>query len=145
MDENWRKLYASGEFNIRSVEASKVVQQLTKLLPADGQVLDLGCGEGRNALFLAGKGYNVDCVDLHDAHFLDNQPREIAGLINFTTGSIMEYRFPADRYVGVVMARLIQYISPEQLEPLLRNVANSLISHGKLALSYTASGGVLKE
>ncbi|MFF8380836.1 class I SAM-dependent methyltransferase [Streptomyces sp. NPDC015661] len=34
------------------------------LLPAGGKVLDLGCGPGRNALYLASAGFDVTAVDL---------------------------------------------------------------------------------
>ncbi|WP_369145651.1 class I SAM-dependent methyltransferase [Streptomyces sp. R44] len=34
------------------------------LLPAGGRVLDLGCGPGRNALYLASAGFDVTAVDL---------------------------------------------------------------------------------
>ncbi|MEV4943892.1 class I SAM-dependent methyltransferase [Streptomyces zaomyceticus] len=34
------------------------------LLPAGARVLDLGCGPGRNALYLASLGHRVDAVDL---------------------------------------------------------------------------------
>ncbi|MFF3287242.1 class I SAM-dependent methyltransferase [Streptomyces sp. NPDC003023] len=34
------------------------------LIPEGGRALDLGCGPGRNALYLASLGYEVDAVDL---------------------------------------------------------------------------------
>ncbi|MER5202833.1 class I SAM-dependent methyltransferase [Streptomyces sp. NPDC002825] len=34
------------------------------LIPAGGKVLDLGCGPGRNALYLAAAGFDVTAVDL---------------------------------------------------------------------------------
>ncbi|WP_037914656.1 class I SAM-dependent methyltransferase [Actinacidiphila yeochonensis] len=34
------------------------------LVPAGGRALDLGCGPGRNALYLVARGFRVDAVDL---------------------------------------------------------------------------------
>jgi tellurite methyltransferase len=41
--------------------------QFVNLLPARASVLDLGCGEGRNALYLAAQGFEVTAVDISDA------------------------------------------------------------------------------
>lgn len=38
-------------------------ERLTSLLPPAGRVLDLGCGSGEDALFLAGRGYRVLGLD----------------------------------------------------------------------------------
>jgi len=32
-----------------------------------GRALDLGCGEGRNAVYLAQRGFDVECVDISEA------------------------------------------------------------------------------
>lgn len=40
---------------------------LVERVPGRARVLDLGCGDGRNALFLAGRGHAVDAVDASDA------------------------------------------------------------------------------
>lgn len=39
------------------------IVEIVPLLPADARVLDLGCGEGRNAFYLAGLGCEVTAVD----------------------------------------------------------------------------------
>ncbi len=39
------------------------VIQVSECLPSDAVVLDLGCGEGRNAFFLASKGFSVTAID----------------------------------------------------------------------------------
>lgn len=43
--------------------ASVWVQRFAGLIPAAGEVLDLACGTGRHARFLAGLGYRVEAVD----------------------------------------------------------------------------------
>ena len=37
-----------------------------------GKALDLGCGEGRNALYLAYKGFQVTGIDLSQGGLLEN-------------------------------------------------------------------------
>lgn len=39
------------------------LQRWSHLIPAGGQVLDLACGGGRHAVFLAARGYRVTAVD----------------------------------------------------------------------------------
>jgi tellurite methyltransferase len=48
-------------------EPAEELAQFHDLLPAGASVLDLGCGEGRNALFLAGHGFQVTAVDISAA------------------------------------------------------------------------------
>ena len=43
--------------------ASAWVQRWFHLIPRGGQVLDVACGSGRHALFLAARGYRVTAVD----------------------------------------------------------------------------------
>jgi len=44
-------------------QASFWVRRFAPLIPAGGEVLDLACGGGRHALFLAALGYSVEAVD----------------------------------------------------------------------------------
>ena len=45
-------------------QPSRELHELVRLLPQGAKALDLGCGEGRNALFLAENGLDVTAVDL---------------------------------------------------------------------------------
>ena len=45
-------------------EPSAEILAIAKVLPLNAAVLDLGCGEGRNALFLAECGFDVTAVDI---------------------------------------------------------------------------------
>lgn len=49
------------------VPPSRWVQRFAPLIPAGGKVLDLACGMGRHARFLAGMGYGVEAVDRNAA------------------------------------------------------------------------------
>ena len=48
-------------------QPSQEVRDVAAELPPGAKVLDLGCGEGRNALFLAEAGFDVSAVDISEA------------------------------------------------------------------------------
>lgn len=50
-----------------SEKASSEFYDLVKQLTTRAKVLDLGCGDGRNAIFLAENGFDVTAVDISEA------------------------------------------------------------------------------
>jgi SAM-dependent methyltransferase len=58
--ETWDERYAGGKFS--SSEPHKLLIDIIRKLPP-GRALDLACGTGRHAIFLAQNGWNVTAVD----------------------------------------------------------------------------------
>ncbi len=58
--ERWNRKYASG---VTPTKVVKVVEDFAKLATGD-RALDLACGMGRNAKFLASQGFRVDALDI---------------------------------------------------------------------------------
>ncbi|CAA0110904.1 class I SAM-dependent methyltransferase [Zhongshania aliphaticivorans] len=77
------------KWNLRHAErelatpASEVLQQHAAMLPKQGNALDLACGLGRNAIFLAQQGLECDAIDVSDValarlkNFADEQNLKI--------------------------------------------------------------------
>lgn len=65
MDRNdWNRRYAEQEL-LWSAEPNRfLVDEVASLPP--GHALDLACGEGRNAIWLAERGWRVDAIDYSD-------------------------------------------------------------------------------
>ncbi len=58
------------------------------LIPREGTVLDVACGNGRHAIYLAHQGYRVRAVD-RDAHALASLPATIeTETVDLETGSV---------------------------------------------------------
>jgi SAM-dependent methyltransferase len=63
--EKWNRRYASGDSE-PSVAPTALLAAWVSRMPR-GRALDVACGAGRNALFLADAGYEVDAVDISAA------------------------------------------------------------------------------
>jgi SAM-dependent methyltransferase len=61
----WNKRYSQKEF-VWSIDPNRFVVLEVSGLPT-GRALDLGCGEGRNAVWLAEQGWHVTAVDFSEA------------------------------------------------------------------------------
>ena len=61
--EKWDRRYREGAYQSRPYPSAFVVQ-CADFLPPTGRALDLACGAGRNAIYLAEKGLAVDAVDI---------------------------------------------------------------------------------
>ena len=60
----WEELYGQLDAPDPFGVPSKEFTDLVRWMPRGSSVLDLGCGSGRNALFLAGRGLDVSAVDI---------------------------------------------------------------------------------
>ena len=62
----WDARYESGDYGNRTHPCALLeqMQPLWAPPPVNARALDLACGTGRNAVFLASQGYRVDAIDI---------------------------------------------------------------------------------
>ena len=60
--DKWDKRYREGSYGTRTYPTELLTEWLPQL--PKGRALDVACGTGRNALYLAGAGYTVDGIDI---------------------------------------------------------------------------------
>lgn len=60
--EKWNKRYRDGAYAERTLPSAFLASWIERLPP--GRALDVACGAGRNALYLAAQGFEVDAVDI---------------------------------------------------------------------------------
>ena len=87
-------------------EPSPWVRRFAPLIPARGRVLDLACGGGRHARYLAGLGHAVEAVDRDE--------RALAGLagVELVTTRVADlenaaWPYAGHRYAGIVVTNYL--------------------------------------
>ncbi|NCB39102.1 MAG: class I SAM-dependent methyltransferase [Erysipelotrichia bacterium] len=60
-DKTWNRFL---KYHGMIAPSAKLVQHLFEHVPRHGIIIDLGCGEGRNSLYLSQVGYNIIGIDL---------------------------------------------------------------------------------
>lgn len=111
----WNKKYAARDF---SDLPSPVVERFIHMAPR-GRALDIASGPGKNARFLAAKGFEVDAIDISDVA-LQNLAR-VDSRIHPICADLDVFDIPASRYSLIVNVRFLSRrlfpLIPEGLIP----------------------------
>jgi SAM-dependent methyltransferase len=102
--DNWNERYRSGEFDPPDAP-SPLVERTIGSLP-EGRALNVATGTGRNAVFLAEQGYEVDAVDIADEALATARERasERSISVNWTRADLDGHSFPEGAYDVVTMS-----------------------------------------
>ncbi|MEM7219681.1 MAG: class I SAM-dependent methyltransferase [Pseudomonadota bacterium] len=74
--QRWNDRYAAGAYEGREHPAALLEQWVDSAAP--GRALDLACGRGRNARYLAARGFAVTAVDIADVAISAARARAVA-------------------------------------------------------------------
>ena len=138
----WAHAWKTKKFGIKTLTPSILVSRNVHKLSTEDWVLDVGSGNGRNSIYLASLGINVDSFDVEnliDWNTLADAPRD---RIQFKTSTVLNYFYPDNKYKGVIVTRVIQYLNLEELDFLLKKIMQCIKKDGFLLLSYNTKGGI---
>jgi 2-polyprenyl-3-methyl-5-hydroxy-6-metoxy-1,4-benzoquinol methylase len=128
--ERWDERYRTEELIWKADPNRFLVEELDALAP--GRALDVACGEGRNAVWLASKGWRVTGVDFSRVGLA--KARRLAtdrGLeVTWVEADVVEWQPPAASFEVVVVMYL--HLPSEQRHRVLARVAAALAPGGIL-------------
>lgn len=102
-------------------DPERILVEHAHLLPPDGDVLDLGCGQGRHALWLARRDRRVVAVDPSTVAIrtvTDVARAEGLAVVTRQCG-FGELADPPEPYAGVLVVGLIQMLPPDEIDRLV--------------------------
>lgn len=124
---HWNTYYSQA---IAPQQPSSFAQFVQRQLPAGGRVLEVGCGNGRDAAFFAQQNHRVTALDLSEAAIVSCQQR-LAGLpIEFIQGALPEVAPDLAETYDAVYSRFVIHAMPLHEEVALLQAAADILKDG---------------
>lgn len=111
---------------------------------APGRALDLGCGNGRNAIFLASQGFSVDAVDFSQGalDWAAQRVAEAGASVRLLKLSVFELQVRPASYSLVYDSGCFHHIAPHRRAGYVHRVAAALPRDGWFGMAcFTPQGG----
>jgi SAM-dependent methyltransferase len=128
---HWNDIHQQGSMDTYRSEPSEFVRSVTSEIEPHSTVLELGCGTGGDARFLADLGHKVVATDFSDVVIAENAKHYSD--IDFRTVDTSEgLPFPDDSF-GVVFANLsLHYFDDQVTHAVFAEIHRVLGGNGKL-------------
>ncbi|RDU35280.1 SAM-dependent methyltransferase [Neobacillus piezotolerans] len=145
---SWDEFYSKRDRNVpffRNFPDENLVGYFKKGLLTSGIALELGCGPGRNAFFLAQQGWKVDAVDAsHEAlEWGMERARNQKIDVNFIQSNIFELDVADGNYDLVYDSGCFHHIPPHRRMSYLELIDKALKPGGYFGLTCFVEGGEL--
>ncbi|MCM3387859.1 class I SAM-dependent methyltransferase [Ureibacillus chungkukjangi] len=122
-----------------------LVECFEKEIFQQGDVLELGCGPGRNAIYFAHKGCHVDAVDIskESIKWAEERAFEQNVKVNFIHENIFDLDIVESSYDIVYDSGCFHHIAPHRRIGYLELVKKALKPNGYFAISCFEQGGAV--
>ena len=132
--EYWDGRYATKEFVWTASANRFVAAEVASLSP--GRALDLAAGEGRNAVWLAGRGWSVCAVDFSSIAIEKGKQlaaeRNVSSKIDFQVADLRNYE--PDMGVFDLVTLIYLQIPQAELAPIIARAAGAVALNGTFLL-----------
>ena len=122
----------------QSKPSSALVSFCENYLKVGATVLDLGCGEGRNAHYLAQMGYQVYGVDIAEEAVEFCRKRfarhDLPG--TFEQGTFEHLSFPDDYFVSIICIAALDHVTIESSRVAMAEIRRVLMTDGMILLTF---------
>lgn len=136
--DTWNRRYAGTDF-LFGTEPNAWLREHAGVLPTGGRILCVADGEGRNSVWLAQRGFQVDAFDVADRAVAKARAfaQDQGVSVNFAVADVDGYDWPDAAFDGVA-AIFVQFADPPTRSRLFERIVRSLKPGGVLVLQgYT--------
>lgn len=138
--EQWDERYRESERTWSGRVNQALADSVAELTP--GRALDIGCGEGADAIWLAERGWRVDGLDISPTAVARAEAAaQAAGVddVTFHAGSLIEWATECDETFKLVTAMFLHVRDGQDRAALLRAASSLVAPGGRLLVVSHAS------
>lgn len=119
------------------LDMSSLYEPFLELVPAGGEILDAGCGSGRDTRAFLERGYEVTAIDASS--------RMVQAATNLTGKTAILMRLEdidyEDRFAGVWACASLLHVQRTQIDGVLSRISRALLSDGVCYVSFKEGEG----
>ena len=134
-EKYWDKEYQKTK-SLWGFRPSPILIHYQKLIPK-GKVLDLGIGEGRNALAMAERGFEVDGFDISETAIqrCQKQAEEANLKLNVKGADICNIDIQENSYSLIISAMVLQFLEKPDVDAIIEKAKKGLQKEGIFYMS----------
>ncbi|AQR95943.1 class I SAM-dependent methyltransferase [Clostridium saccharoperbutylacetonicum] len=146
-NEWWNKFYSNKEKAVpffKNIPDENLITYFDRGILKEGKALDIGCGKGRNSIYIAKKGLEVCGVDFSETSIeMANKIATEQGIkVKFSCKSIFDFQSEKENYDFIYDSGCFHHIKPHRREQYLSTILKYLKPNGYFAMiCFNLKGG----
>jgi SAM-dependent methyltransferase len=138
MSDFYQKNYKAYHEKTFSIDPSSFLEPLARRLPAEAFILDVGCGSGRDLLWMKKQGFDV--IGFERSLELAELARENAGC-EVIEGDFETYDFSTMLVDAVMLVGAMVHTPYERFAEVFKNIAAAISNHGNVLITLKEGQG----
>jgi SAM-dependent methyltransferase len=138
MSDYYQENYKAYHEKSFSIDPSSFLTPLAKRLPAEAFVLDVGCGSGRDLLWMKKHGFEV--IGFERSPGLAELAREITGC-EIIEGDYETYDFSLIQVDAVLLVGVMVHVPRERFSNIFKNITSAIPDNGLVLTTLKEGSG----
>jgi SAM-dependent methyltransferase len=138
MPDYYQKNYKTYHEKTFSIDPSSFLAPLAQRLPAEAFVLDVGCGSGRDLLWMKKRGFDV--IGFERSPGLAELARESVGC-EVIEGDFETYDFSSILVDAVMLVGALVHVPHERFSDVFQNITSAISDNGSVLITLKQGSG----
>jgi SAM-dependent methyltransferase len=138
MTDYYQKNYKAYHEKTFSIDPTSFLVPLAQRLSADAFILDVGCGSGRDLLWMKNRGFEV--IGFERSPGLAELARDNAGC-EIIEGDFETYDFTSILADAVMLIGSLVHVPHERFSEVFKNITSAIPEHGSVLITLKEGSG----